>query len=43
MDIKKEISEGKGYAVVEIENMDLLSQLQKSFIKNLVLTTLNLL
>jgi|TARA_B110000444_G_C18706460_1_gene531566 sporadic carbohydrate cluster 2OG-Fe(II) oxygenase len=35
MDIKKEISEGKGYAVVEIENMDLLSQLQKSFIKKI--------
>ena len=35
MDIKKELLNGKGYAVIDIENMNLLNELQSSFIKKI--------
>ena len=35
MDIKKELTSGKGYAVVNIENMNLLNELQNSFIEKI--------
>ena len=34
MDIKKELLNGKGYAI-DIENMNLLNELQSSFIKKI--------
>ena len=35
MDIKKKLTNGKGYAVVNIENMNLLNELQNSFIEKI--------
>ena len=35
MDIYKELTQGQGYAVIEIEDMILLNELKKSFIKNI--------
>ncbi len=35
MDVKKELTKGKGYAIVEIEDMNLLNELQNSFIKKI--------
>ena len=35
MDIYKELTQGKGYAVIEIEDKNLLDELKNSFIKNI--------
>ena len=35
MDIYKELTQGKGYAVIEIEDKSLLNELKNSFIKNI--------